>query len=119
MSDKTYSETRDEAPFDWHQALRFPEMHDHPRLCDMAASWVTCACGNQCAIIPRAVAGKEDDVRRGADRRHPERAWIRVCGCSAEYAERILFGIEARSAILIAEEPAKRNTPAYAESAQE
>ncbi len=120
MSDKTYSETRDEAPFDWHQALLFPEKHDHERLGDMAASWVTCACGNQCAIIPRAVAGIE-------------KTYVRTMMCDGEpidgilsalgfefadavqnmewgNAERILFSIEARSAILIAEELAKLNT---------
>jgi hypothetical protein len=29
----------------------------------LAASWVTCACGNQCSIIPRSMSGMPSDIK--------------------------------------------------------
>lgn len=63
---KTYSEKKNEPPFDWFKALsqkitkkfKLPE-----ELREKSADWVTCACGNQCAIIPRDEDGMPlDDV---------------------------------------------------------
>ena len=55
MNGNTYSEEMGQPPFDWHSFLtkkrrtvkewRAAEVLSH--------SWVTCACGNQCALLPR------------------------------------------------------------------
>ncbi len=52
---KTYTEVEGSVPFDWYEALNRDiitedEWEDLEKL---ARSWVTCACGVQCAIIPR------------------------------------------------------------------
>ena len=50
----TYSERWGKGKFDWYEALRC----DKPNwtyLTNLSSSWVTCACGNQCDIIPRSV----------------------------------------------------------------
>lgn len=54
---KTYAEAAGKKPFDWNAALRilYSEM-THDKIDEMAmfaGNWVTCACGNQCEIIPR------------------------------------------------------------------
>jgi len=49
---KIYSESEGKTPFNWFEALN-SENIDWNLLCDLSSSWVTCACGNQCAIIPR------------------------------------------------------------------
>jgi hypothetical protein len=57
----TYSEAKKRKPFDWFKALNaeYPDWH---RLKNIAASWVTCACGNQCERIPRNEGGAPDDI---------------------------------------------------------
>lgn len=54
---KTYAEKKGEEKFDWHKALSEKDI-DWDFLKKKAVSWVTCACGNQCSIIPR----NDDDV---------------------------------------------------------
>lgn len=53
----TYAEKEGKAPFDWNAFLAKPideykasELYEAKNL---AGDWVTCACGNQCDIIPR------------------------------------------------------------------
>lgn len=113
--DKTYCETRGEKPFDWNRELdeliagRSGSLTDDRRL-DMAFHWVTCACGNQCAIIPRLSiehnpgAPEDNQLAHLGMRFHDDitcRAWLG--------AKQTLARIEARSAILIAEELARLN----------
>lgn len=56
---KTYAETQNEPPFDWNAKLdqfiagEYPEEDETRWLDELAGSWVTCACGNQCAAISR------------------------------------------------------------------
>ena len=118
MSDKTFAETQGEAPFDWWRALNNPpalDSEEHMKLSDLAASWVTCACGNQCAIIPRA-----EDETTGRRRHAPLDPLLNTWGgdflgavSATDWgkAREILRAIESRSAILIAQELAKRNQP--------
>lgn len=66
---KTYAETQDELPFDWNVALADPPAQGspyHKYLVTLAASWVTCACGNQCDLIPRHIDGVPKDIFLGA-----------------------------------------------------
>lgn len=67
----TYSEDRSVPKFNWFKALEkanslkannsLPESFSD-ELCKKANSWVTCACGNQCSMIPRSgFDGKPSD----------------------------------------------------------
>lgn len=65
MAEKTYSENEGEKPFDWNKALSSSVIDSRTwnKLKKLANSWVTCACGNQCAIIPREDWGEPvDDI---------------------------------------------------------
>lgn len=108
-----YCETKDKPPFDWMGYLE----RQHKRMAHsasnqvmaMARSWVTCACGNQCRIIPR----EADEPYLGTPKDKP----LRDLGVefndhvsSADWLLAIgtLALIERRSAILIERELAKR-----------
>ena len=60
---KTYAETQGKAPFDWNaflvkESYSYTEVeHAHY----LSREWVTCACGNQCDIIPRNYQGMPED----------------------------------------------------------
>ena len=115
MSDKTFCETFDIPAFDWNKALNEAErlqsgcrldQNEFDDLRSRSDDWVTCACGNQCAIIPRQDTGQPRDVQ------------LMLLGVS--FAESVairdwaqakltLEQIEARSAVLIAEELSKLN----------
>lgn len=65
--DKTYAETRNKPPFDWNKwldsALRGEVSRvDYTEKRQLTQNWVTCACGNQCAIIPRNPVGEPEDA---------------------------------------------------------
>lgn len=53
---KTYAESIGSKPFDWNNFLNKEEYTEKElsEAEDLANNWVTCACGNQCSIIPRA-----------------------------------------------------------------
>jgi hypothetical protein len=62
---KTHSQTRGKKPFDWNAALakdckKMTEA-EASTMYGNASTWVTCACGNQCAIIPRDSYGQPLD----------------------------------------------------------
>jgi hypothetical protein len=59
----TYSETVGQAPFDWNKFLNKARITDKDwdDAKDRAHKWTTCACGNQCSIIPRDEIGKPED----------------------------------------------------------
>jgi hypothetical protein len=61
---KTYSETKGKEAFDWNKFLKNPPEYlsnEHDIACNLAADWVTCACGNLCDIIPRSPIGRPSD----------------------------------------------------------
>lgn len=51
----TYAETKGEAPFDWNAFLNQETITEEEwkEAFNLAANWVTCACGNLCDAIPR------------------------------------------------------------------
>lgn len=118
--DKTFSETQGIAPFDWNKALdaaiaQEPEFETWKDLKYRAMRWPSCACGNQCAIIPRN-DDPEDESGHGAPNdpdlfqlglgfySHVEqRQWA--------FAKQTLVYIEDRAEILIRQELAKLNQP--------
>lgn len=95
---KTYSEKQGNKPFNWREALMDPGA-DSFKLSKLAKSWITCACGNQCNIIPRDKHGIPED-RLLADLGSIFTSCIR----RGNYKEALktLTLIEARSAKLIA-----------------
>jgi len=58
---KTFSESRGHKPFNWYEALN-AEHIDWDNLSLKASSWITCACGNQCDVIPRDAFGMPHDI---------------------------------------------------------
>jgi hypothetical protein len=63
MANKKYSEDKGKEAFDWKKALSAKRISDKKwdELVKKAGDWVTCACGNQCAIIPRYEDGEPKD----------------------------------------------------------
>lgn len=62
----TYAQTRHVPLFDWNDFLQRANTNqitqkESENAEEEAASWVTCACGNQCAIIPRFSDGEPKD----------------------------------------------------------
>lgn len=106
----TYTEEQGRAPFDWREKLNDAKAGlptDYQELFDRSSTWVTCAVGNQCAIIPRTPPwGEPDDARLaalGIEFHYAvlESDWSR--------ALRILTLIEIRSAYLIKELTRKKS----------
>lgn len=63
----TYTEVKCEPPFDWNAFLAQDPAtiteKDWSYADDLAADWVSCACGNQCSVIPRDRFGEPIDQR--------------------------------------------------------
>ncbi len=105
----TYSEKSGKEPFNWFKALSVPSISfsDWKNLIDRSRQWTTCACGNQCYIIPRDSTGRPIDkilAMLGGD--NGFHGAIRAN--EAEQALYFLKLIEARSAELI-----EKNIPDY------
>ena len=102
---KTYAEKQGEETINWHEFLKRENITEEEwsDADDLAESWVTCACGNQCYIIPRDSAGEPLDK---------DLAYLgglsgflgAIKKQNRESALEVLDKIEARSAILIQEE---------------
>lgn len=99
---KTYIETVGGKPFDWWDALNNPEKYkdDDVDLPEISGDWITCACGNQCDVIPRESSGKPKDlilIDLGYEFHNliKDQNW--------DDAKEILSQIEERSSFLIAE----------------
>lgn len=105
---KTYAQENKEKNFDWNKFLNKGKW-SQTELCDAAekaANWVTCACGNQCAVIPRDRCGEPFDFKLkalGVDfSEHIDHA--RDSESPLEHiakARKVLDKIEKRSTILI------------------
>ena len=61
---KTFAEAKGEKPFNWYDELSQDVITSSKwgELKEKAKNWTTCACGNQCAIIPRDGSGEPDDA---------------------------------------------------------
>lgn len=104
MTTPTYAEAKGSAPFDWYAFLRQPQIDEDEwtSAIERARNWTTCACGNQCAVIPRHREGEpKDDVLAhlgGAD------GFLQsIKDHDQEGALNLLDLIEARSTYLIAQ----------------
>jgi hypothetical protein len=103
---KTYSETKKKPKFNWYDFLNraikgkvtIPEIANAK---DDASNWVTCACGNQCSILPRDEEGEPwDDLLAELGRDFS----FEIDDCNWKDALNILNKIEKRSALLIGKE---------------
>lgn len=99
---KTYAEKEGQQPFNWYEALSKENitLKEWTHMGILSMYWVTCACGNQCDVIPRGDGGSPMDTR------------LRILGVDFEKQVRMrnknkaletLYQIEQRSAELIQE----------------
>lgn len=101
---KTYAETQNKPPFDWNAFLEAKiEGRDFPSEASpalLSAGWVTCACGVQCAAIPRYLGGtpKDNILANLGGNFHGF-----ICLREWKAARYTLAAIEARSAQLLKE----------------
>lgn len=105
-STASFCEALGKTPFDWNKFLERAikkeiTLPEYEEACRLSGSWVTCAVGNQCAIIPRQYgnqppAPKDIDLRRlGAD------FHCHIVAKEFETAITCLHRIEIRSAQII------------------
>lgn len=110
---KTYAEAEGKEPFDWNAFLSKTSVTWEELLSarERARSWITCACGNQCDIIPRNTHGVPEDSILHTHGAEFSECLDRSYNCTTEKlavlyfptARAILAVIEKRSAELIAE----------------
>ena len=102
---QTYSETQGKQSFDWRAFLNQETISaaDAEAAQARAMTWVTCACGNQCAIIPRT--GKGEPLDQVLSNLGGECGFYgAVKSKNWEEAIQLLDLIEVRSAYLIRKE---------------
>lgn len=104
---KTYTAYKGGEYFDWNKFLKnaIRRKTDIPSLNieeikNISRDWVTCACGNQCAAIPRDLDGepKDKELAKAGARFHSL-----ICSQSWEEARNTLRAIERRSKQLLTE----------------
>lgn len=108
--DKTFAETKGAASFDWNKLLDdfiAGKDGDWDQAAILARDWITCACGNQCAIIPRFKGSGQPCDQALSDL--GTSFFNHIISGHPKRAKRTLRKIEARSAQLIAIELAKLN----------
>ena len=100
---KSYAQLK-KKPFDWNRFLdhainkKEPTQREWRKAVSLAQSWVTCACGNQCSILPREKDG--EPVDQELSQLGLEFAW-NIQSKEWTYAYKILQKIEKLSAKLI------------------
>lgn len=99
---KTYSESKGEEPFNWNEFLNKENITEEEwdNAESLADSWVTCACGNQCDVIPRDYFGEPKDWELFKLGNNFAKA---IESKNINSAKEILKDIEERSAYLINE----------------
>ncbi|MGB5942084.1 MAG: hypothetical protein WBG71_04330 [Leeuwenhoekiella sp.] len=100
---KTYTETEGESPFDWNVFLKKESITEDEwnEASDLASNWITCACGNQCAVIERDEEGTpKDELLMNLGLSFTTTIYFQR---DQSKALRILDQIETRSAQLIAD----------------
>ena len=102
MANVTYSEDQGKEAFDWNKALSVENISGKTwdELAQKAGDWVTCACGNQCAIIPRYEDGEPKDKVLSL-LGSAEGFYGAIKDRDKKYAIELLEMIELRSAVLI------------------
>ena len=99
----TYAEAKARPPFDWNAFLATEQSGTEWGIAaNLASSWVTCACGNQCAALPRDSGGQPKDM---VLRRLGMKFMKAIDSAERDKARFVLAEIEARSAVLLAAQP--------------
>ncbi len=100
---KTYAQTRGDKSFDWNQFLSRDDISESEwsRANSRASSWVTCACGNQCSIIPRESNGMPKDPILSRLGGGDGGFYTAIKNQDVATARHLLHLIELRSAFLI------------------
>lgn len=104
MSEQTYTEANGRDTFDWNEFLDVAskgepyKSFDLSQVSELAASWVMCACGSQCAAIPRRRNGSPKDAQLLA---LGSLFYLAVSESQFEEAKWILKKIEVRSSELL------------------
>lgn len=112
-----YCEEMGQPPFNWNAFLAQEEYAaaELETAQSLAMSWVTCACGNQCAAIPRLEEGHPVDkylrslgakfggIISGMRSANDAPSSTSLLECYRAEAKRVLTAIELRSAALIAQ----------------
>lgn len=104
-----FSETRGKKPFNWNKALNEKNIpyKKWKKMAKLSNKWITCACGNQCSIIPRCpISGSpiDNDLHDlGVD------FYFSICKRLKKRSISVLKKIEERSAQLIEQEIIKLN----------
>lgn len=96
----TYAQTVDKRPFNWNRFLKSKTHNEAAwdKAIQLATHWTTCACGTQCAIIPRSAGGEPDNK---ALSKLGMRFMDAITAKNTTKAKVILVKIEQHSAILI------------------
>lgn len=60
---RTYAESKGKKPFNWFEFLERKDITDSEWVdaYTLSTNWITCACGNQCDVIPRDWVGAPID----------------------------------------------------------
>jgi hypothetical protein len=100
---KTYAQTEGRESFDWNKFLNREDISEREwaKADARAASWVTCACGNQCSIIPRETNGMPKDKALLTLGGGEGGFYTAIKNRDVESARHLLHMIELRSAFLI------------------
>ncbi len=66
---KSFAQSKGKEPFNWIEFLSRGDMEDYTfkeldNAMKLSGDWVTCACGNQCDILPRVDGVPEDEILR-------------------------------------------------------
>lgn len=99
---KTYSETQGKAPINWWDRIERLDTAQDEEIrvwIGDASSWITCACGNQCDIIPRKNGEPVDGYLMNLGMEF----YLRIARKEKPIATTVLKQIEQRSTQLINE----------------
>jgi hypothetical protein len=102
--DTTYSYAKQQGAqtFDWYAFLSRTDLDegDWQQAASLSAQWITCACGNLCAALPRTKSGTplDEDLAHYGNYFH-----LAIESCDSGTALQILDKIEARSAYLLSQ----------------
>lgn len=100
----TYTEINNNKPINWYEELNKATIN-WKALKRLSGNWITCACGNQCNIIPRSHGAPVDDELKYLGLYFHEA----IEECNITQALSILNQIEKRSAYLINEIKSLKN----------
>jgi hypothetical protein len=110
MTTQSYTEQQGARPFNW---VAFLDREEHGfrewiEANKLAAGWVSCACGSQCAALPRKKSGKPlDEELAGLGLKF----YLAITQMDAVQARVVLEQIEHRSSLLLSQIKSRQLLP--------